>query len=107
MRQTDYWLSVTFHVAHVAADGKKVGAVVADEINNCLFCSMENARLLVTIEDCGLLAEIKQAIGMLRGVVSVETEPDYNETTLAAMRDCMEGRTVKFDSFDDYLRKTR
>lgn len=69
------------------------------------------AHLIVTVEDSSSptdLDNLKQAIGMLRGVSSVETsEGDFRTETLSAMREALEGRTIKCGSFEDYLEKVK
>ena len=62
-------------------------------------------QLIVNIEDVSLLAELKRAISMLRGVGTVmEKKSDtVNKTTLKAMEDARAGRTVKCNSFEEYL----
>ena len=55
-------------------------------------------QLIVTIEDASLLPDLKKAIKMLRGVGNIsvkKAETSLNETTLRAMRDVKEGRTIK------------
>ena len=65
-------------------------------------------QLIVNVEDISLLAELKHAIMMLRGVSSI-TEKDEltiasNETTLRAMEEAKAGKTIKFSSFEEYLK---
>lgn len=68
------------------------------------------AQLIVTVEDVSLLSDLKKAIKMLRGVDSIsvrKTEHTLNKTTLRAMQDAKERRTVKCKSFEDYLEKVK
>jgi len=65
-------------------------------------------QLIVNIEDTNLLSELKQAILMLRGVVSIsergEASIGLNETTLTAMEEARSGETIKCNSFEEYLK---
>lgn len=65
-------------------------------------------QLIVNVEDVSLLAELKRAIMLLRGVGSiterVETANVFNETTINAMNDAKKGNTIKCSSFEDYLK---
>ncbi len=64
-------------------------------------------QLIVSINDNSMLSEIKHAIGMFRGVVSVtERENTYtpNETTLKAMNEVECHDTIVCESFSDYLK---
>ena len=65
------------------------------------------AQLIVNIEDTSLLNDLKQAIKMLRGVISIsertESKDFLNATTLKAIEDAKAGRTIKCKSFEDYL----
>ena len=68
------------------------------------------AQLIVTVEDASLLPDLKKAIKMLRGVGNIsvkKAEASLNKTTLRAMRDVKEGRTVKCKSFEEYLEKVK
>ena len=64
-------------------------------------------QLIVNIEDVSLLAELKRAIMLLRGVSSITECPDTAngciETTLNAMNDAKSGDTIKCRSFEDYF----
>ena len=64
-------------------------------------------QLIVNIEDTSLLAELKRAIMLLRGVSSItewtDTTDVFNETTLKAMNEAKIGDTIKCRSFEDYL----
>ena len=65
-------------------------------------------QLIVNIEDASLLAELKRAIMLLRGVSSItewtDTTNVFNETTLNAMNEAKSGDTIKCRSFEDYLK---
>lgn len=63
------------------------------------------AHLIVTVEDEGLLPDLKRAIKMLRGVtkISVKESESFNDTTKKAIQDARDGHTIKCDSFEDYL----
>ena len=60
-------------------------------------------QLIVNIEDVSLLSELKRAIMMLRGVVSISEKENVNETTLKAMEEAKNGNTIKCSSFEEYL----
>ena len=63
-------------------------------------------QLIVTIEDASLLPDLKKAIKMLRGVGNISVKKaagPLNETTLRAIRDVKEGRTIKCKSFEEYM----
>lgn len=67
-------------------------------------------QLIVTVEDASLLSDLKRAIKMLRGVsdISVKKEEKAcNATTLRAMKDVKEGRTIKCTNFNEYLDKVK
>lgn len=57
-------------------------------------------QITVNIEDVSMLKEIKHAISMIRGVVSVEKSPAMKSYE-RARADVKAGRVVKFDSLDD------
>ena len=65
-------------------------------------------QLIVNVEDTSLLADLKRAIMLLRGVGSItertETTNSFNETTMNAMNDAKTGDTIKCRSFEDYLK---
>lgn len=62
-------------------------------------------QLTVSIEDPSMLSDIRKAIKMIRGVVSVKTEKNKpNATTLAAIKEAENGEGVFCDSFDEYLK---
>lgn len=61
-------------------------------------------QLIVNIEDVSLLSELKRAIMMLRGVVSISEKENVNETTLKAMEEAKNGNTIKCSSFEEYLK---
>lgn len=65
-------------------------------------------QIIVNVEDVSLLAELKRAIMMLRGVGSITERTDgttvSNETTLRAMEDAKAGNTIKCSSFEEYLK---
>ena len=70
-------------------------------------------QLTVKIEDVSMLEQIKQAISMLRGVVSVKekkTKPkEYDITKTAGFREAMDdiehGRVTHADSVDDMFQQ--
>ena len=70
-------------------------------------------QLTVKIEDVSMLEQIKQAISMLRGVVSVKekkTKPkEYDITKTAGFREAMDdiehGRVTTYDSVDDLFKE--
>lgn len=62
-------------------------------------------QLTVSIENPSMLPDIRKAIKMIRGVVSVKTEKNKpNATTLAAIKEAENGEGVFCDSFDEYLK---
>lgn len=65
------------------------------------------AQLIVSLEDNSLIGDIKKAIKMLRGVVSVK-ECDVNElpndTTVAAIDELESGNTIVCEDFESYLK---
>ena len=63
-------------------------------------------QLIVNVEDISLLAELKRAIMMLKGVGSIteRTDISFNETTIEAMNDAKMGNTIKCHSFEEYLK---
>lgn len=65
-------------------------------------------QIIVNVEDVSLLAELKRAIMMLRGVGSITERTDVtpvpNETTLQAMEEAKAGKTIKCSSFEEYLK---
>lgn len=58
------------------------------------------AQITVNIEDVSMLREIKRAISMIRGVVSIEKSPAMKSYE-RARADVKAGRVVEFDSLDD------
>ncbi len=70
-------------------------------------------QLTVKIEDVSMLEQIKQAISLLRGVVSVnvkKTKPkEYDITKTAGFREAMDdiehGRVSTYDSVDDLFKE--
>ena len=58
------------------------------------------AQITVNIEDVSMLKEIKHAISMIRGVVSVE-KSQAMKSYERARADVKAGRVVKFESLDD------
>lgn len=62
-------------------------------------------QLTVSIENPDMLRDIKKAISMIRGVVSVKSEKlKPNSATLAAIKEMESGNTIHCGSFDDYKR---
>jgi hypothetical protein len=68
-------------------------------------------QLMITIEDPGLVPDIKKALKLLRGVKSISVYKSdtktVNKKTLRAIQDAREGKTIRCDSFDDYLEKVK
>ena len=70
-------------------------------------------QLTVKIEDTSMLEQIKQAISLLRGVVSVnvkKTKPkEYDITKTAGFREAMDdiehGRVSTYDSVEDLFKE--
>ena len=58
------------------------------------------AQITVNIEDASMLKEIKHAISMIRGVVSVE-KSQAMKSYERARAEVKAGRVVKFESLDD------
>ena len=67
------------------------------------------AQLIVEIEDASVVANIKKAISMLRGVSNVHVKKNTtpNAKTRQAIQDIETGNTVKCSSFEDYLNKVK
>lgn len=64
-------------------------------------------QLIVSIEDATVLSDIKKAIRLLRGVTSVKVckkEVCSNKTTVQAIEDAANGRTIKCGDFNGYLK---
>ena len=67
-------------------------------------------RLIVSLEDTSMLSEIKNAIGLLKGVASVivsKTSDIPNETTIKAIEELKNGNSIVCDSFADYQKLVR
>ncbi len=64
-------------------------------------------QLIVSLEDASMLSEIKKAIRLLRGVVSVkvaETSAKPNATTVEAIEELNNGQTIVCEDFESYLK---
>jgi len=62
-------------------------------------------QLTVSIEKPEMLRDIKKAIKMIRGVVSVKAEKSTpNATTMAAIEEARAGKAIYCGSFEDYKR---
>ncbi|WP_297069960.1 hypothetical protein [uncultured Duncaniella sp.] len=60
-------------------------------------------QLTVSIENPDMLRDIKKAIMMIRGVVSVKAEkPKPNAATVAAIDAARKGETIHCGSFENY-----
>ena len=59
----------------------------------------EMAQLIVTVEDASLLSDLTNR--------SERKSDSLNDVTKQAIADAREGRTIKCDSFEDYLRKVQ
>lgn len=60
-------------------------------------------KLTVSIENPDMLRDIKKAIKMIRGVVSVKTEKTKpNATTIAAIEEARSGKAIYCGSFENY-----
>lgn len=60
-------------------------------------------QLTVSIENPDMLRDIKKAISMIRGVVSVKAEkPRPNTETLAAIEESRSGKAIFCGSFENY-----
>lgn len=63
-------------------------------------------QLTVSIENPDMLRDIKKAISMIRGVVSVKAEKTKpNATTIAAIKEAKNGESIFCGSFDNYKTK--
>lgn len=63
-------------------------------------------QLTVSIESPDMLRDIKKAIKMIRGVVSVKAEkPKPSATTLAAIEQMRRGEAIYCGSFEEYKKK--
>lgn len=63
-------------------------------------------QLIVSIEDASVLNDLKKAIKMLKGVASVKVcnnEHTPNPTTIKAIKDATDGKTIKCGDFNGYL----
>lgn len=64
-------------------------------------------QLIVSIDDASVLADIKKAIRLLRGVSSVKVcknKVHPNKTTIQAIEDAANGKTIKCGDFNGYLK---
>lgn len=62
-------------------------------------------QLTVSIENPSMLPDIKKAIKMIRGVVSVKTEKTLpNPVTMAAIEEVKSGKGIHCGSFAEYKR---
>lgn len=60
-------------------------------------------QLIVSIENPSMIADIRKAIKMIKGVVAVKSDrPKLNKATLAAIKDVEDGNTIHCGSFEDY-----
>lgn len=60
-------------------------------------------QLTVSIENPDMLKDIKRAIKMIRGVVSVKEEKSKpNAATIAAIEEARIGNAIRCGSFEDY-----
>lgn len=65
------------------------------------------SELTVTIEDTTMADSIKQAISMLKGVVSVKIKYKRKSSIERAIEDVAKGRIYEADSVDDLLRQCK
>lgn len=64
-------------------------------------------QLIVSIDDSSMLSDIRKAIKMIRGVVSVKANRSVpNATTIAAIEEARSGKGVYCGSFEEYKRIT-
>lgn len=70
-----------------------------DDYNNSVVLPVPT-QIMVNIEDVSMLKEIKHAISMIRGVVSVEKSPAMKSYE-RARADVKAGRVVEFENLDD------
>lgn len=62
-------------------------------------------QLIVSIENPSMLADIRKAIKMIRGVVSVKSERKKpNAVTMSAINEVNNGKAIHCGSFEDYKR---
>ena len=62
-------------------------------------------QLIVSIDDASMLSDIRKAIKMIRGVVSVKAEKAKpNAKTIAAIEEVRAGKTIHCGSFEEYKR---
>lgn len=62
-------------------------------------------QLIVSIDDASMLSDIRKAIKMIRGVVSVKAEKSKpNAKTIAAIEEARAGKIIHCGSFEDYKR---
>ena len=64
-------------------------------------------QLIVSLEDSSMLADIKNAIRMLKGVASVKVSKSANipnATTIKAITELDNGNTIVCKDYNDYLK---
>ncbi len=62
-------------------------------------------QLIVSIDDSSMLSDIRKAIKMIRGVVSVKAEKSTpNAKTVAAIEEARAGKGIYCGSFENYKR---
>lgn len=60
-------------------------------------------QLIVSIDNPSMIADIRKAIKMIKGVVAVKADkPKLNKTTIAAIKDAAEGNTIHCGAFENY-----
>ncbi len=60
-------------------------------------------QLIVSVDNQSMIEDIKNAIMMIKGVISVNMgKNNLNQTTLTAIEDAMNGNTIRCATFDDY-----
>ena len=64
-------------------------------------------QLIVSVDDASVLADIKKAIRLLKGVASVKvckSENIPNKTTIQAIEEAAKEKTIKCGDFKGYLK---
>lgn len=65
------------------------------------------AQLTVSIEDASMIDQIRQAISMLRGVVSVTTKKQPKTGMERAVEDIKNGRVYEANSVEDLINQCK
>ena len=62
-------------------------------------------QMILTLDDNAMIPELKAALKMLRGIVSVKVKKDTpNAATIKAIKEAENGNTIKCANFEEYLK---